>query len=471
MSKKRSDPRRDWRGGLLVAAILLLVPTGSLAAEKYTLFVNNNIKVAGVSAEVTAGIEQAVLDVLANRAEFKLVKNDDLQSLIALYSKSEQVDEQQLVETVRFAGIDYLLLIYIAGEIRPTNDKLEQLFEQNNARPLSLNVKLLDLPRGKTVLELAGGRDNLSAVKAEITRELADFKLDGRRGKIVGLSGSQIKIDLGQKDGVTPGVKVPVFRAKEIKAGKLALSVPAEKIGEAIIANVDQDWSLASVGEGAEATAGDYVELTMAKTGPEVLRLAGQGNQVVVGQADGGFVVVPAQKQFASAESRFKEFAKKAEEARMQSAMYGVGLGLLYFSLGSASSSSYYGSKYSSVYYGLGAGLTILGASSFFFPSELENSYNKIKQMPSLTVEERGAREAFAESSLKKGAESAQQGRVIASGLLVGIGLVSGSSGVGLLYCGIGAMSYFMKSDIEKTYEEYMKDKDEFIRAQHSMRQ
>ncbi|MFH1386451.1 MAG: hypothetical protein ABIH50_02140 [bacterium] len=182
--------------------------------------------------------------------------------------------------------------------------------------------------------------------------------------------------------------------------------------------------------------------------------------------AENNYIVVPAQKTFVSAESRLKDFAKKAEEARMQSAMYGVGLGLLYVSMGSSFSNSSSGSNTSSMFYGLGAGMTIIGIRSYLFPTELENNYNKIRQMASSNIDERGAREAFSEKSLKQGAEEAQQGRTIASGILVGVGLLSASSGVGLLYAGLGAMSYIMKSDIEKAYDEYVADKEDFIKSQ-----
>lgn len=188
------------------------------------------------------------------------------------------------------------------------------------------------------------------------------------------------------------------------------------------------------------------------------------------GLAESNYVVVPAQKTFVSAESRLKDFAKKAEDSRMQSAMYGVGLGLVYMSLGSAYSSSSYASNYSSVYYGLGAGMAIIGIRSYLYPTQLENNYNKIRQLASVTVGERVEREAFAEKSLKQGAEEAQQGRTIASGILIGVGLLSGSS-FGLLYAGLGAMSYIMRSDIEKAYDEYVVDKEDFIKSQPATRQ
>ena len=185
-----------------------------------------------------------------------------------------------------------------------------------------------------------------------------------------------------------------------------------------------------------------------------------------VGIAESSYVIVPAQKSFVSAESRLKDFAKKAEDSRMQSAMYGVGLGLAYMALGSAYSRSSYSSNYSSVYYGLGGGMAILGIRSYLFPTQLENNYGKIRQLASSTVEERAEREALAEKSLKQGAEEAQQARTLSSGILVGVGLLSGGSGLGMLYAGIGAMSYIIKSDIEKAYDEYVVDKEDYIKSQ-----
>src|SRR3989344_9406644 len=128
--------------------------------------------------------------------------------------------------------------------------------------------------------------------------------------------------------------------------------------------------------------------------------------------ADNNYVVVPAQNPFVSAESRLKDFAKKAEDSRMQTAMYGVGLGLLYMSLGAAYSSSsslyYSSSNYSAVYYGLGAGMAILGVRSYLYPTELENNYAKTRQMQAASVDERAVRESFAEKSLKQGADEAR---------------------------------------------------------------
>lgn len=121
----------------------------------------------------------------------------------------------------------------------------------------------------------------------------------------------------------------------------------------------------------------------------------------------------------------------------------------------------------------LGDGLTLIIIKiltmilrSYLYPTQLESNYSKIRKLASSTVGERAERETFAEKSLKQGAEEAQQGRTIASGILVGVGLLSASSGLGLLYAGIGAMSYIMKSDIEKAYDEYVVDKEDFIKSQ-----
>ncbi len=181
--------------------------------------------------------------------------------------------------------------------------------------------------------------------------------------------------------------------------------------------------------------------------------------------AENGYVIVSAQKSFLSAESRLKDFAKKAEDSRMQSAMYGMGLGVLYLALGSSGLGSSYGSNYSTVYYGMGIGLSVLGLRSLFYPTELENNYNQARKMPSATVEERAFREKFAEDSLRKGAEEATQGRMIISAVFGIFGLASMNT-YGILYVGLGAMSYLMKSDIEKAYDEYVVDKEEFVKSQ-----
>lgn len=183
--------------------------------------------------------------------------------------------------------------------------------------------------------------------------------------------------------------------------------------------------------------------------------------------AESNYVVVPAQKPFISAESRLKDFAKKAEDARMQSAMYGIGLGVLYIALGSASSkSSYYsGTDYSTVYYACGAGMSLLGLRSLLFPTALENNYAEARKMASASIEERAARERFAEDSLRKGADEARQGRMIGSGVIGAFGLATLGS-YGILYVGLAAASYLMKSDIEKAYDEYITDKEDYLKSQ-----
>jgi hypothetical protein len=188
-----------------------------------------------------------------------------------------------------------------------------------------------------------------------------------------------------------------------------------------------------------------------------------------VGLAESSYVIVPTQKAFVSAESRINDLAKKAEEQRINSGMYGAGLGILYIGLGAAyGKSSYYGTDYSTLYYAFGGGMLLLGLRSLMFPTELENSYISVRKMPSATVEERGAREASAEKSLKKGAEEAAQSRMIVSSIIGGSGLIfMGSSPFyGSLLLGTAALSYFMKSDIEKAFDEYMADKEDFIRSQ-----
>lgn len=451
----------------LAAFLLLLVPSMSLAAEKYNICVYDiNYNVTGASPESAAEIEKDVLTDLSKRDEFNLISKDNLKSLVGLYSKDGKVGEAGLIETAKFAGIDYFLLLNVSGEVKTSSDKLEELFDQNGSHPLQLGLKILDIAHNETAWEANNSVDNMTEVRAEIKKEISDLKLKYKRGKVEKVSDSKIAVNLGQNDGVVVGQKAAIYKAQAIKVGKINLSVPGEKAGDAVFEKVVKDRSMMAMEGSPEVKVGDFVEIMTASQPIDAkMTSSSQENTVVVGgQAKDGFVVVPAKKPFTSAESRLKDFAKKAEEGRMQSAMYGVGLGLLYISLGSAYSGSYYGSNYSSIYYGLGAGMTILGVRSYLFPTELENNYNKIRQMTSSTVEERGAREAFAERSLKQGADEAQQGRTISAGILAGVGLLSGSGSVGLIYVGLGAMSYIMKSDIEKAYDEYKADKEDFIK-------
>ncbi|OGC03153.1 hypothetical protein A2276_07060 [candidate division WOR-1 bacterium RIFOXYA12_FULL_43_27] len=188
-----------------------------------------------------------------------------------------------------------------------------------------------------------------------------------------------------------------------------------------------------------------------------------------VGMAENNYVVVPAQKSFVPAESRLKDLALKAEKQRTESAMYDIGGGALFAGLGSAWSG--YGSNYSGVYYALGGGMLIMGIKNFMYPTKLEQQYLDVKKMSGISIEERGSREAAAEGALKNGAMDATQGRMVSAGL-VGIGgtaLLLGSSPLaGSLLVAAAATSYFIKSDTEKVYEEYLVDKEDFIRSQNT---
>lgn len=187
---------------------------------------------------------------------------------------------------------------------------------------------------------------------------------------------------------------------------------------------------------------------------------------VPAGFAESSYVVVPSQRTFVSAETRLKEFAKKAENARMLTAMSGIGAGVLYVALGSASSKSYYSTNNSSIYYAMGVGMGILGVSSLMCPTELENSFARIKKMPDVSLDERASRERFAEKTFKNGAEEANRGRVMGAAAISVLGLATMSSGFGVLYVALGAMTYVMKSEIEKGYDEYVSEKEDFLRSQ-----
>jgi len=187
--------------------------------------------------------------------------------------------------------------------------------------------------------------------------------------------------------------------------------------------------------------------------------------------AEDNYVIVPTHKSFLSAESRLKDIAKKAEEQRMQSGMYGAGLGILYIGLGAAyGKSSYYGTDYSSMYYLLGGGLLLLGARDLIYPTKLENNYSETRKMQASSIEEIGARETFAEKVLKDGADEAAQNKRITATVLGGGGLIflGSSPFYGSLLLGTAALSYFVKSDVEKAYDEYVIDKEDYIKNQRA---
>lgn len=174
-------------------------------------------------------------------------------------------------------------------------------------------------------------------------------------------------------------------------------------------------------------------------------------------------VVVPAQKTFVSAETRLKEFVAKDKETRLLTAMCGIGSGLLYIGLGAASSKSYYSTDNSSIYYAMGVGMGLLGVASLIFPTELENNFAKLKMMPDTSIEDRASRERFSEQTFKYGAEETNRGRVLGAAAITGLGIGTISSGIGILFVALGAMTYVVKSEIENGYDEYVSDKEEFL--------
>jgi len=181
------------------------------------------------------------------------------------------------------------------------------------------------------------------------------------------------------------------------------------------------------------------------------------------------YIIVPAKKSFVSAETRLKGLAEKAEKSRMESGMYGLGLGALYIGLGSSCSNSYYyGNDYSTPYYIMGGGMMLLGAYSLLFPSELERGYSEVKTMSLSTVEQRASREGFAAQVLYKGAEETAKGRILSSGVLSASGLIMWGSSpmLGAIFVGCGITGYFVKSDIERSYEEYEQDKKLFMEGE-----
>jgi hypothetical protein len=452
---------------LLAVFLLLAVPAASFASEKYNICVYDiDYNVTGASPESLAEIEREVIDTLSKHSGLNTVDKEALKEVIGKYSGGGKVEAAELAETAKFAGIDYLLLLSLSGEVMAASDKLDELFEQNNSRPLHLGLKILDITHDETAAEINSDLDNMLEVRMGIKKQIFDLDLKYQRGRVEKISDGKIAVDLGQDDGAVEGQKAAVYKAIQVKVGRIDLSARGEMIGRATVEKMTKDKTMMLMEGSPEVKVGDFVEISSAEQ--PVAVSAEEAAVVVSGRPQDGYVVVSAQKPFVSAENRIKVIAKKAEDGRVQSGMYGLGLGLVFVSLGSAASSrdSYYGSNYSSFYYLYGLGSGILGVMNLVTPSEIENSYNQAKTMPAATIAERTERERFSESVLKKTAANARQGRYIGAGVLSALGLATASNGLGLVYLGFGVASLFMPSDLEKNYEEYTADKAEFIRSQ-----
>lgn len=195
-----------------------------------------------------------------------------------------------------------------------------------------------------------------------------------------------------------------------------------------------------------------------------------------IGQAfaEGNYIIVPKESKFVGAEERLKGLSVKAKDARIQSGVLDIGLGALYIGLGSSYSnynSSYYSSSsnssFASVYYLFGAGAMLLGAYSLIFPTELEKNYQEVKDVSGATILGRQLRETKAEKFLKAGSENAEKTRTITSWCFTGGGVVLATVSpiVGALMAGIGIAGFFMPSDIEKNYAEYVEEKENYLEA------
>lgn len=113
--------------------------------------------------------------------------------------------------------------------------------------------------------------------------------------------------------------------------------------------------------------------------------------------------------------------------------------------------------------------------NSFSRP-ELENEYEKVEKLPTTSFEERTSRESFAEDILMKYVEKCAKKRANFASLGTKIGLM-GTIFAGepanavFAYMGILSAIGYLKSFPENKYGEYLKEKNNFIKASKLQKQ
>ena len=174
-----------------------------------------------------------------------------------------------------------------------------------------------------------------------------------------------------------------------------------------------------------------------------------------------------------SAESRLKMLAIKRKAERETGGCLLMGTGCLSIVLGAAyaSQSTTHSEPYGITYtvdngpavtalVGVGVLLIGLGILSENVPSPIEAGSQQISSMASSTEAEKREKEVVAASLLKRYSDDAHAGRMISSTLNLGLGAIYLATPpfqvVGAMSVGLSAIGFFVKSDVEQEYEEYL---------------
>jgi len=161
---------------------------------------------------------------------------------------------------------------------------------------------------------------------------------------------------------------------------------------------------------------------------------------------------VSAGQDFLSAETRIGGLALKTENERKSSAIQLAGSGALLTVMGAS-----LGSSYGSIFAVEGLVFGMWGATRYFYPEGVENDYLAIKK-----ISNQQERFLMSEQCLKDRSTEAKESREKGGLLIAGTGLLfigSSLSYMSLLYAGLGAMSFFSKSEVEREYDNYVQAK------------
>ena len=171
-----------------------------------------------------------------------------------------------------------------------------------------------------------------------------------------------------------------------------------------------------------------------------------------------------------SAEARVKRLAIKSENDRKFNGMINVGLGIFDIGIGLATprQEEWGWFKY------LGVAYILVGAANYLFPAGIENDYANIQMTNKDTEEGQRQREILSGKALKNESEEQARKKIIGSALIAALGCVYLSAGQtdtlnqgvynisGITFLGLSAYTYFFtKSDAEKEYEDFLRERKE----------
>jgi hypothetical protein len=181
-----------------------------------------------------------------------------------------------------------------------------------------------------------------------------------------------------------------------------------------------------------------------------------------------------------SAESRLKMLAIKRKAERETGGCLSIGAGCLSIALGAAyagqstTSSDPFGGTHTVdngptvvAFVGIGLLLIVAGIVSENMLTPIETNYQQISMMSNSTGAEKRERETISATFLKERSDGAYTSRMVNSALNLGLGAVFlsnsqnliGNQIVGATCVGTGVIGFFIKSDVENEYEEYIKQK------------